>query len=102
MILYNITIILEDNIHEPWLNWMQNIHIRQVMDTGCFVSHRLLKVLDSPNEGITYCIQYIADSLEDYNDYLQRFAARLQNDYPAEFANKFVSFRTTMEFITAE
>lgn len=101
MILYNVTIIIEDSIHEPWLNWMQNIHIQQVMDTGCFASNRLLKVLDSPNEGITYCIQYIADSIEKYNEYKQNYSAALQADFPAEFANKFVSFRTLMEFLEA-
>ncbi len=99
MILYNVTIIIEESIHEPWLNWMQHTHIGQVMETGCFASNRLLKVLDSPNEGITYCIQYIADTLEKYNEYKQNYAAQLQADFPAEFANKFVSFRTLMEFL---
>jgi hypothetical protein len=98
MILYNVTIIVEETIHEPWLNWMQKVHIPQVMDTGSFVSNRMLKVLDSPNEGVTYCVQYIADSLEKYNEYKQKYAAALQADFPEQFANKFVSFRTLMEF----
>ena len=101
MILYNVTIIIEDSIHEEWLTWMQNIHIAQVMETGCFASNRMLKVLDSPNEGITYCIQYIADSMEKYNEYKENYSSALQADFPAEFANKFVSFRTLMEFIDA-
>ncbi len=101
MILYNVTIIIEEGINEPWFNWMQKIHIEQVMSTGCFASNRMLKVLDSPNEGITYCIQYVADSLEKYNEYQQKYAAALQTDFPAEFANKFVAFRTLMEFIDA-
>lgn len=101
MILYNVTIILDDSINDTWLNWMQNIHIEQVMSTGCFASNRTLKVLDSPNEGITYCIQYIADSMEKYNEYQQKYAASLQADFPAEFTNKFVSFHTVMEFINA-
>jgi hypothetical protein len=101
MILYNVTIIIEESIHEPWLKWMQDVHIGQVMDTGCFASNRMLKVLDSPNEGITYCIQYVADSLEKYNEYKDKYAAQLQADFPPEFANKFVSFRTLMEFADA-
>lgn len=101
MILYNVTIILEEDIHAAWLDWMQNIHIEQVMRTGCFASSRMLKVLESPNDGVTYCIQYVADSLDKYDEYQQKFAAALQKDYPAEFGNKFVSFRTVMEFISA-
>ena len=78
---------------------MQTVHIGQVMNTGCFASNRMLKVLDSPNEGITYCIQYIADSVEKYNEYKQNHTSALQADYPEEFGNKFVSFRTLMEYI---
>jgi len=101
MILYNVTIIIEDSIHDPWLKWMQEIHIEQVMDTGCFVSNRMLKVLDSPNEGITYCIQYVADSLDKYEVYREKYSTDLQAEFPAEFSNKFVSFRTLMEFTKA-
>ena len=78
---------------------MQEVHIGMVMDTGCFASHRMLKVLDSPNEGITYCIQYIADSFEKYDEYKTQHSPALQTDFPEEFANKFVSFRTIMEFV---
>lgn len=102
MILYNVTIIVEEEIQAEWLNWMQNVHIDQVMETGCFASNRILKVLDSPNEGVTYCIQYIADSLAQYNEYQQKYSAALQADFPAEFTNKFVSFRTIMEFINTK
>ncbi len=80
---------------------MQKVHIGQVMDTGCFASNRMLKVLDSPNEGITYCIQYVSDSIDKYNEYKQKHSTRLQADFPVEFTEKFVSFRTLMEFTDA-
>lgn len=102
MILYNVTIIMEEDIHQDWLNWVNNSHISDVMNTGCFVSYRILKVLDSPNEGITYCIQYIADSLENYNAYKQKYSSQHQADTPIQFQNKLVTFRTIMEYIHTE
>ena len=102
MILYNVTIILDEDIHDDWLRWMKTEHVKDVMNTGYFASNRILRVLDSPNEGITYCIQYIADSMEKYNEYKQKHAARLQVDCPEQFLNKFVAFQTVMEFIGAE
>lgn len=99
MILYNVTIILDEDIHQDWLNWVNTRHINDVMNTGCFVSNRVLKVLDSPNEGITYCIQYVADSLEKYKEYNQKHATRHQTDTPGQFLNKLVTFQTVMEFI---
>ncbi|MFC3560870.1 DUF4286 family protein [Pedobacter jamesrossensis] len=99
MLLYNVTLILEDTAAEEWLQWMQETHIPQVMDTGMFVSHRLLKVLDSPNEGVTYCAQYVAESLEKYNEYQSVFAPALQQDLNKRFENRFVAYRTLMEYV---
>ncbi|MFA6275211.1 MAG: DUF4286 family protein [Pedobacter sp.] len=99
MLLYNVTIIIEDAAAEEWLQWMLEIHIPEVMATGKFVSNRLLKVLDSPNEGITYCIQYVAETVQDYDDYQQNYAPALTADLQRKFENRFVAFRTLMEFI---
>jgi len=99
MLLYNVTLIIEDSAAEEWLQWMNEIHIPEVMATGKFVSNRLLKVLDSPNEGMTYCAQYVAETMEDYQDYQANFAPALQADLQAKFENRFVAFRTLMEFI---
>lgn len=99
MLLYNVTVIIEETIQEEWLQWMQEIHIPAVMETGKFVSNRLLKVLDSPNEGITYCVQYIAEDLATYEDYQQNYAPALQAELQAKFENRFVAFRTLMEFV---
>ena len=99
MFLYNVTLILEDAAAEEWLQWMQEIHIPEVMATGMFVSNRLLKVVDSPNEGVTYCTQYVADSLENYNQYQEVFAPALQADLNEKFKNRFVAYRSLMEFV---
>ena len=101
MILYNVTLILEEAIANDWLDWMQAVHIPAVMKTEKFVSYRLLKVLDSPNEGVTYCTQYVADSEENYHQYLAEFAPALQQELNAKFANKFVAYRTLMEFVAS-
>jgi len=99
MLLYNVTLIIEDAAAERWLQWMQDVHIPKVMATECFISNRLLKVLDSPNEGVTYCAQYVAENMADYLKYKEQFAPALQAQLNEEFANQFVAFRTLMEYI---
>ena len=99
MLLYNVTIIIEDSAVEEWLQFMNESHIPEVMATGKFVSNRLLKILDSPNEGVTFCSQYVVENLIDYEDYQQNFAPALQADLQQKFENKFVAFRSLMEFI---
>ena len=99
MLLYNVTIIIEEESAAEWLKWMEEIHVPQVLATGKFISNRLLKVLDSPNEGITYCSQYVAESQADYDDYQLNYAPALQAELQQKFENKFVAFRTLMEYI---
>ena len=99
MILFNITIILDNEIHNEWLHWMKTRQIPDVMNTGCFVSNRLLNVLDSPNEGLTYCVQYISDSLKKLNEFKQKHDHYIQAKLPEQFNNKLVLFSTVMEFI---
>lgn len=99
MLLYNVTLILEESAADEWLQWMQETHIPAVMATGMFVSNRLLKVLDSPNEGVTYCTQYVAETQENYDQYQQIYAPALQADLNTKFENRFVAYRTLMEFV---
>ena len=99
MVLYNITIIVDDGIQDTWLDWANTVLIPSIMDTNLFASNRTLRVLDSHNEGTTYCIQFIADDLDKYNQYQDKFALKLTSAQPAEFENRCFSFTSVMEFI---
>lgn len=99
MLLYNITLILDESVADKWLVWMQNIHVPAIIGTELFVSYRLLKVLDSPNEGVTYCVQFVAETDADYQKYKTAFEPRLKAEMNTKFANKIVSFATLMEFL---
>ncbi len=101
MLLYNITLILEETAAAEWLEWAQETYIPQAMATGLFVSHRLLKVVDSPNEGITYCLQYVVEHPENYQAYQQVYAPELEESLHKKFENRYVSYRSLMEFIGA-
>lgn len=99
MIIYNETIIVDESVHQQWLSWIQAEYIPQVMQTGYFKSYTILSVLDSPNEGVTYCIQYLTDSRENYNNFSQHHMPRLQNIHMQRFENQFVLFNTLMKTV---
>ena len=40
MIIYNVTVSVEESIKKDWLTWMQDVHIPEVMATGIFQNHR--------------------------------------------------------------
>jgi hypothetical protein len=100
MYLYNVTINVEDDIHDDWMSWMKTEHIAGVMATGCFVANRMLKVLSEiENNGTTYSVQYYFNRMEDYNRYREKFAPALQQDGIRRFDGKFVAFRTVLEIV---
>jgi len=78
---------------------MQDVHIPAVMATGHFKSYQILNVIDSPNEGVTYCVQYRADSIEDFNQFYGKHLHRLQAIHNQEFENQFVIFNTLMKTV---
>ncbi|MGE6218812.1 DUF4286 family protein [Nubsella zeaxanthinifaciens] len=99
MLLFNVTVIIEENSAADFLAWMKQSHIPQLMDTDCFVSHRFLQIKDSPNEGLSYCVQFIAENEASHQRFLdlheQAFIAEMYNRYP----KKLVTFSTLMEFV---
>ncbi|MXV17614.1 DUF4286 family protein [Hufsiella ginkgonis] len=99
MFLFNTTIMVEEPAHEEWLSWARAYLVPETMDSGCFVSSRLLRVVDSPNEGVTYCLQYVADNRGKIDEFLTRHDPQIQRTHIANFPNRFVSFSTIMEYI---
>jgi len=99
MIVYNETIIIDDAIVEEWLNWIKNNHIPAILATGAFDGYKVLTVLDSPNEGITYCFQYHTDAIERYSDFYYKHMENLHKVHNTQFEERFVLFHTLMETI---
>lgn len=100
MILYNITVILDEEIETEWLKWINQTFIPEALSSNLLVSNRVLKVLDSPNEGVTYCLQFIADDIQNYTQFKDIHAAALLESHTLRFKNQSVFFSTIMEFIS--
>ena len=99
MLLYNITTIIEEKSASEWLSWVNDVYIPNVMSTEKYISHRILKVVDSPNEGVTYCLQFIAERDKDHQDYQEEFAPMHDKLAEETFKGRCVTYRTLMEFL---
>lgn len=99
MIIYNVTINVEDDVCETWVAWMKETHIPQVMATGFFTAFSFNKLLSRQEDetGTTYVIQYTAPSMQHYDEYQANHAPALQAETKRLFEGKFVAFRTLME-----
>ncbi len=99
MVVYNVTVNIEEDVEKDWINWMKTVHIPEVMQTGCFNGHKFLRLLNENPEatGVTYAIQYFLDSVAELNNYLDNYASDLQAKSHGRYPNKFVAFRTFLE-----
>jgi Domain of unknown function (DUF4286) len=99
MILYNLTINIEDDSHDRWLKWMREVHIPDVMQTGSFLHFKMFKLLTSAqdNTGTNYAIQYFCESIEKFEEYEKRYAPALRADVDKHFQGKYYAFRSILE-----
>lgn len=99
MIIYNVTVNIEDSVHEEWLAWIKE-HIPLVLSTGKFTEAKLTRVLiEEEMGGVTYSIQYRAKSREDLDSYYKNHADILRQAGLKRFADKMLAFRTELEII---
>ena len=101
MIIYNVTLHVEDAAREAWVAWMQNTHIPEVLATGKFREARLCRVLTGASQGGTsYAVQYLVSDRELLERYYQEDAPRLRQALADGFGDQVVAFRTELELIS--
>ena len=99
MIIYSVTISLQAGIESEWIEYMNQVHVPDVLKTGCFSECRFHKVLGGEGDEVAYVLQYRCRSLADYHRYRDNFAPDLQKEHTEKFAGKFRGSRQVLEEI---
>lgn len=97
MVIYNVTVQIEDAIREEWLDWMRTRHIPDVLATGLFARCNLMRVVSDDDRTATFAIQYECPDLATLERYRTEFAPALQRDHTERYKDRFVAFRTVLE-----
>lgn len=94
-LLYRVNVTLTDpTIDDDWATWMRDIHIPEVMETGCFTSVRMAKQIEPDVDNPTYAIEYHAAGDEIFARYQRDHAPALQKDHTQRYQGKFQASRT--------
>jgi hypothetical protein len=96
MFLYNVTVSLDPQVEQEWLQYMKEKHIQDVLATNCFIECKLSRVHGEEEQGVTYSVMYLLPSEQKFQEYQSNFARELQKDHVARFNGKFAAFRTTL------
>lgn len=97
MIIYNVTVTVDESILSEWLRWMKEEHIPEVLNTALFIKAKLQKVLSDKNN--TFAIAYSCNSMQELHHYKVNFAAKIQQKHIKKFGDKAVAFRTILEVL---
>ena len=98
MIIYNVTVNIDNAVADEWLQWMKDVHVPDVMRTGLFTKNNIYKILaDEDSGGQSFSVQYTCENMQKYEEYRDKYAAALQADHPNRYKDRFVAFRTLLE-----
>ena len=100
MIIYNVTVKIEHVIANQWLLWLKNVHIPELIATGCFTHATILRLMEvDETDGPTYAIQYHAESKALYNRYIDKFSDDMRKKSIDKWGNQFIAFRSVMQVV---
>ena len=100
MIIYNITTKVHNSISADWLQWLKEVHVKDVMAGNCFTEYKIVKLLEvDETDGPTFAIQFSAESKALYNIYIEKFAGEMRKRSFDKWGDKFISIRSVMQIV---
>ncbi|MFD2999967.1 DUF4286 family protein [Pontibacter toksunensis] len=100
MILYNITVNIENDVASNWLQWMKEVHIPEVMSKGYFLNNQVARLINEiDNGGTTYAVQYYCRSMADLEEYQRDHAPALDSKHMERYEGKYVIFSSMLEVV---
>ena len=100
MILYNTTFVVDDTVHEEWITWLKDSHIKDYLQSSCFLGARLGKVTSHVEPGMqTYSLQLFVNDELTLDQFKNNFLSELQQASLQKFGTKVLSFTSEMEHL---
>ena len=100
MFIYSVTLHISKDAESEWLQFMQQKHLADVLKTGYFTKASMRKAAgNKEQDSSTYNMEYLTESIEKYNDYIQHAAPPLQNEVVERFSGKFTAERMLYEVV---
>lgn len=99
MVLLNITNIVSDQRVDQYMSWLQKEYIPLIQETKHFNEIKLLKILDSPNEGHSFSLQLVTADLKYITTFKQTLYILLQQKMQQELQGHLFLFDSTMQYL---
>lgn len=98
-LVYNITIAVSEEVRDEWLDWMKDVQIPKVLETGLFTSARLMRVHAFERDALTYSVQYLAENRSNYEQFQKEYAPEIDANHQKQFGDGATIFATVLEVL---
>lgn len=101
MIVYAVTSEVEVQAAGEWLAWMRDIHVPEVLATGCFTGCRIAELEEPPPPPghVTFVFEYDAPTAELLARYFEQFAPALRQSATTRYGPAVRATRTVRRLI---
>jgi hypothetical protein len=100
MYIFNITTKVDNSIAEDWLRWQKEEYIPEVLSTNYFNNFKLFYLMNQDeSEGITYVLQFFADTIFNYDSYIKIFAEVHQQKTFKRWNSNFIVFTSLLKSV---
>ena len=100
MFIINQTFNVEQEILNEWIDWMKLVYIPEVMASGFFLQHKILKVLSEDiMNGHTFAVQFLVSDPIFIEMADENFINKYEVLTSKTFGDKVMFFRTLLEEI---
>ncbi|MGJ7030613.1 DUF4286 family protein [Niabella hirudinis] len=98
--IWNVTTKVAREVHDQWLNWMQEVYIPSFLATGCFYDAMVLKLMNRDEDGDpTYAVQFYARSAADYEQFAASHYATLNAQMKTTWGTDCYSFESVLQVV---
>ena len=101
MILFSLTVNIDNEIEDEWLEWMRQTFIPSLWLTGFFQEKRFLKLLNEElqGNGITYSLQFTLDGIGKMKEFEANHLPDFRNMLYGKYSGRLVDFFTILETV---
>ena len=96
MFVHNITVKVDNEIVQQWLQWQREVHTPEIMATNLFKDNKIFKLFVDSS---TYILQYFTETKENYNRYIIEHAPAFRGKALEKWGNRSIAFRTLMQIV---
>ena len=97
IMILNTTYLVGNEIEQRFLNWLRSTYVPEALETNLVFDARLMKVLTSEEEGVSYSLQFSSKNVHDLNSFKKVFFSQKELAIREQFGERVLYFSTILK-----